>query len=264
VCTKTLLATSSSPSESLSLVVCLARVLDAPGEELFGISVRSLSSQSELLSLVKVLMEHEFESKHQTEPGSILRGNSLATSLASKVIHAAAASYLAELLNPWLTNLALLDAIDVASNAQQLFDVATELVETLSKDEVVGRLPPDVADLAQLIASLCDKYLPEQKWPLVGGLVLLRLVCPMLTSPATMGLLPKDRIVTPEFRKNLVQVARLLQNASNHMQFKVQFLRAWIVHVTAALICNCKKKGGSKRSAQRVGLALLSRARSIS
>jgi hypothetical protein len=75
--------------------------------------------------------------------------------------------------------------------------------------------------MARLIGELCDTYLPDQKWPLVGGLVLLRLYSPTLISPTTYGLLPVDYPLSAALRKNLMQVTRLLQNASNHQPFKV-------------------------------------------
>lgn len=89
-----------------------------------------------------------------------------------------------------------------------------------SRQENVDALPPAIRDMAKLIGTLCDRYLPEQKWPLVGGLILLRLYCPTLISPTTYGLLPADHVMTPAFRKNLLQVTRLLQSASNHQLFK--------------------------------------------
>ena len=84
----------------------------------------------------------------------------------------------------------------------------------------MAELPNDIREMAKLIAALCDKYLPEQKWPLVGGLVLLRLYCPTIIAPSTYGLFPTDHPIPPNFRKNLMQVTRLLQNASNHQPFK--------------------------------------------
>lgn len=57
--------------------------------------------------------------------------------------------------------------------------------------------------MARLIGELCDKVLPDQKWPLVGGLLLLRLYCPTLISPTTFGLLPSDYVVPAALRKVL-------------------------------------------------------------
>jgi hypothetical protein len=54
-----------------------------------------------------------------------------------------------------------------------------------SRDDKIAAIPWDIREMARLIGSLCDVYLPDQKWPLVGGLVLLRLYSPTLISPTT-------------------------------------------------------------------------------
>jgi hypothetical protein len=71
-------------------------------------------------------------------------------------------------------------------------------------------IPHMIREMAKLIGALCDKYLPDQKWPLVGGLILLRLYCPTLISPTTYGLLPKDYAVSAALRKVMSAVVSLL------------------------------------------------------
>ena len=118
--------------------------------------------------------------------------------------------------------------VEVATDREKLFDLADALLASINKDSNVRDMPRDIRDLAKLIGELCDKYLPDQKWPLVGGLILLRLYCPTLVSPASYGLLRPDYVMSSGFRKNLTQITRLLQNTSNHQPFKgelVSFLK---------------------------------------
>ena len=110
--------------------------------------------------------------------------------------------------------------VEVAADKAKLISMADKVIHLISDDASIARIPRDVRDMAGLIGSLCDQHLPEQKWPLVGGMLLLRLYSPTLISPTTYGLLPSNHPMTPGFRKNLMQVTRLLQNASNHQPFK--------------------------------------------
>ena len=69
--------------------------------------------------------------------------------------------------------------------------------------------------IAAYTASLAESYAPSQVIPLVGGFVVLRFISPAIVTPESYGILPPDVIPTPKARRNLVLLAKLLQNCSN-------------------------------------------------
>ena len=168
------------------------------------------------------MLREEFELKASKEPGSILRGASLAAKMSSRHARSVGTPYLKELLSAWIEGIKELPELSVQTEADKvkLLAISSEVIEIISRDDNVAAIPADIRELARLIGLLCDQHLPEQKWPLVGGLMLLRLYCPTIISPTTYGLLDPKFPMSTALRKNLMQVTRLLQNASNHQPFK--------------------------------------------
>lgn len=134
--------------------------------------------------------------------------------MCSRLARQAASTFLVDLFGGWLKQLEHMEE-------SGLFEAADQFVAIVSADEAIAKMPSDIREMACVIARLSDTYLPpDRKWPLVGGLIVLRLYCPALTAPTTHGLLPADYPVSAEFRRIMVSITRLVQSACNHQLFK--------------------------------------------
>lgn len=195
-----------------------------------------LCTHAQLMRIATTLIEHDFTTKRVNEQGSILRGNSLAAKMCSRLARDASDAFIVRLFGPWVEQLAARSKdgqLLLAEQPQALCAAADQWVALVSGEGAVRDVPQTVRTLARCIARMCDAHLPaDRKWPMVGGLIVLRLYCPALTSPNTHGLVAADHAMGADFRKNLVAVTRLVQAACNHQPFKegahMVVLNEWI------------------------------------
>jgi hypothetical protein len=159
----------------------------------------------------------------QALTGTIMRGNTTCVHLVS--------SFLTRMLEPMICEssiVAFLEKVEAttveldvgdAQGLEVLRALTLELIRTLSSESCMEEVLEPARHVLEFVAEKCDEKFPNtgDKWPLLGGLVLLRVVCPALATPSK---LLGGRKIGPVFQKNLLQIVRLLQNLSNHQPFK--------------------------------------------
>ena len=109
---------------------------------------------------------------------------------------------------------------EAENNKNQLLKIIGNLLDKLVSEKMVEEMPKSIRSIASLISKLAKKYCPESELTLVGGLVMLRLLNPCITSPLVFGILPKTQKISPVAQKNLILVSKVIQHLSNSLLFQ--------------------------------------------
>jgi hypothetical protein len=100
-------------------------------------------------------------------------------------------------------------------------------LETLAQrffDSVVNSLqwvPPEFIKLCAFMAYESKKRFEDSEDVVVAGFLFLRFLCPAISSPEGFGL---AAVGTPEARRTLLLVGKIMQNLANGVKFKEDFL----------------------------------------
>jgi hypothetical protein len=82
------------------------------------------------------------------------------------------------------------------------------------------RMPREVRAIAGYTSAYAKIYMPEKNpRPLIGGFVMLRFISPGVVTPESFDLLPPGMTPDLRSRRNLIMIAKLLQNMSNAIPF---------------------------------------------
>jgi GTPase-activator protein for Ras-like GTPase len=179
--------------------------------------------------------------------GSIMRGNSIASRFAKLYLSRIGLDYLHTILDDVLKHVAALDHVveldpmklsppptdmanpendptvapRIAANKEEMIELVRLVVEAVTRS--VGQMPDEIKFVASIFADLADRFAPQQFFSLIGGFLILRYINPALLSPDSFGLATlKDGTViefSPMARRNLVLMAKILQNISNGQEF---------------------------------------------
>ena len=222
-------------------------------DELTKTMVNFSVSTGETFNIVRLLIQHEFESTAGAQEGSIMRGTGMATKFIKSYIYRVGRQYLKVVLGDFLHRLVVNQgkiSLEVdpskeggedgaaARNFPLLLEKAQHLVDRLMSPEILEKMPAEMRIIAGYIAEFARKYAPSQVWPLVGGFILLRYINPVLSNPEAFDLVAEGK-TTPIARRNLVLITKILQNLSNNVDFgkKEQFM----VQANAFIRTNRKK-----------------------
>eukprot|EP00010_Vexillifera_abyssalis_P004484 CAMPEP_0201556066 /NCGR_PEP_ID=MMETSP0173_2-20130828/52970_1 /ASSEMBLY_ACC=CAM_ASM_000268 /TAXON_ID=218659 /ORGANISM="Vexillifera sp., Strain DIVA3 564/2" /LENGTH=849 /DNA_ID=CAMNT_0047968137 /DNA_START=273 /DNA_END=2822 /DNA_ORIENTATION=- len=104
-------------------------------------------------------------------------------------------------------------------NLKHLQSVAQELIDRLITQKMIDALPSSIRAVAGFTREYSERVVPEQKYQLIGGFILLRLLNPALVSPDMYGIVPEGTVISQHARLNLVSLSKLLQKMSNEKLF---------------------------------------------
>ena len=109
----------------------------------------------------------------------------------------------------------------VLTNKRIVETILTKLLEKITSQKNIESMPQSIKTLCFKISNLAKKYHPEteENMILVGGLVMLRLFNPYITSPLTFDVVPESTVITPTAQKNLILISRIIQHLSNNLFF---------------------------------------------
>jgi hypothetical protein len=99
----------------------------------------------------------------------------------------------------------------LAKNRSTLRHYAQLFLDRIADPKLTEEMPREIRAIAGYTATNAKTYAPEQILPLVGGFLMLRYFCPSMVTPEYWGILSSDINLTPEARRNLVLLTKLLQ-----------------------------------------------------
>jgi hypothetical protein len=187
--------------------------------------------------LIRSLVEVEFEKN--TQSSSVLRGNCPASKVMGAFSRQIGQEYLnncigeivqdlvfKEHLNFELDPVKLPDEADVEAalerNRRDLLHHATAILHRIVSPDKLAIMPREVRAIAGFIAENARMFCPDKEASLVGGFIMLRLINPSLVAPESYGMLPLGKSPSMKCRRNLIMLAKLLQNLSNGIEFGVK------------------------------------------
>lgn len=126
-----------------------------------------------------------------------------------------------------------------ANRIQTLKEKVVLFAERIMSAESRLKMPREVRAIAGFTNAYARVFMPDKNpRPLIGGFVMLRFVSPGIVTPESFDLLPPG--VTPDLksRRNLIMIAKLLQNMSNAVSFAQSGKEERILVVFCLIPCN--------------------------
>ncbi|MDP2435249.1 MAG: ankyrin repeat domain-containing protein [archaeon] len=189
-----------------------------------------------ILPLIRVIVCSEFE-RNFRRPGSILRGNCVASKLMATYSRQVSVAYLQAAVGPIVKALCSSDAMSfeidpsklrgIADNQLQmvlqanqscLLAKSKDFINHLISSPMIKALPRQVCSIAYFTAEYSKLYASDRVSALVGGFLMLRLINPSLVTPDAWDICPKGS-VSPSARRNLTLLSKVIQNLSNNILF---------------------------------------------
>lgn len=164
-----------------------------------------------------------------THEGTLFRNNSVPSKMLSYYVKDHGSFYLESILSSFLSGLSRIpvsmsfeinpDKLDKPENAEVHLVLLKKYIGDLMKLllESVDAVPIAVRKVAFHIRKCVAIKFPGAEISAVGGMFFLRFVNPAILSPFEYNLVKK--VPTPEFTKNLIMLAKVLQNMSNGVLF---------------------------------------------
>jgi len=204
-------------------------------DKLAGALVNISTPAGRILPLIRVIVAAEFE-RNFRRPGSILRGNCVASKLMAAYSRKVGIDYLQAAVGEtvkFITNSEVSFEINpikirgiqesqkngvILSNQQNLRQAAEQFVKNITSDRLIEMMPREVCAIAGFTAEYARTYASDRLSPLVGGFLMLRLVNPTLVTPDAYGIVPRGSI-SATARRNLTLLSKVIQNLSNNIPF---------------------------------------------
>eukprot|EP01116_Phalansterium_solitarium_P018246 TRINITY_DN4776_c0_g1_i1.p1 TRINITY_DN4776_c0_g1~~TRINITY_DN4776_c0_g1_i1.p1 ORF type:complete len:1016 (-),score=409.89 TRINITY_DN4776_c0_g1_i1:202-3249(-) len=239
--------------QNLSLVRLVSEAVDAAElDALARIVVRIFNAFGKTLPLLHAMIDAEFElaAAHDSR-GSVLRGNNFVSKLEGSYVRTVGAEWVRGLLKGLVEAIAQAPALcleidpaklpmllllprsttnscasmqpqpaaELAARRAALAQYAQAVLDRVMDRRMLASLPREIRAICGYTAQAAAVHAPEQSAALIGGFVMLRYVCPALVTPEAWGLLPADEPLPAAARRNLVLITKLVQNASNGVEF---------------------------------------------
>ncbi|KAK5584615.1 hypothetical protein RB653_006229 [Dictyostelium firmibasis] len=182
-------------------------------------------SGKELIDVVRDLASVEIE---QTNDAKVLfRTDSLSTKVIVSIFKTVGFGYLKEALCPLIMSLIKneinlevdpskgITEADAEQNAIQLSFFCSSFITAIKAS--LDQLPIEIRQICQIINELVEKKYPNDNIKSVGGFFFLRFVNPAIFSPEALGLISTPP--SPNVRRTLTLVSKILQNISNQVTF---------------------------------------------
>ncbi|EGC34955.1 hypothetical protein DICPUDRAFT_79326 [Dictyostelium purpureum] len=225
-----------------------ANIIDNSEVDSFSKNIVNIfTAANKTLPLIKDLIYNEFNTKVLAEgEGSILRGNSIVNKIEGAYVRLIGANYLRFVLSDLVTKVVLdtdlkleIDPrklndyfedgaieyerkhqeLELKENQTSLHQVAQMFLDRITDPVVVEEMPREIRAIADYTAESALRYAPESLAPLVGGFIMLRFFSPAIVTPEYSKLLSSEVVPSKRAKRNLVLLAKVLQNASNGVLF---------------------------------------------
>ncbi|KAF2074015.1 hypothetical protein CYY_004666 [Polysphondylium violaceum] len=241
-----------------------ANIIDNSEVDAFSKNIVNIfSAANKTLPLIKDLIYNEFNSKVSAEgEGSILRGNSIVNKIEGAYVRLIGANYLRSVLSDLVTKVVSdkdlkleidprkLNTYDdevvvgydkkdtdtqIKENQAALYETSQMFLDRITDPAVIEEMPREIRAIADYTAESALKYAPDSLAPLVGGFIMLRFFSPAIVTPEYSKLLSSDIVPSKRGKRNLVLLAKVLQNASNGVMFggKEDFMTCMNSFITA-------------------------------
>lgn len=163
-----------------------------------------------------------------SKASTLFRGNSMSTKMMSAFTRHTGIPYLRATLGALVRDVLQRDPAqfevdpkfnpgDPAGNMERLQTLCITFLDTLIAS--VDLMPVPFRWMARVLHDEVATRFPDSKKQSVGGFLFLRFICPAMLSPEHHGLVDDGAQLTPEKRRPLTLVSKVLQNLSNEVQF---------------------------------------------
>jgi len=212
------------PAEVDSFVHCLVNVFARTGA---------------ILPLINRLLKEEF-AHNAHKKSTLMRSNSIVSKITGGYVRLHGRDYLRTLLSDLTTEIVTNENLDLeiqpsaflqdpinrpgtdeelqrilSANQQFLQQTAQIFIDRICDKTMLDIMPREIRAIAAFTDMHAKTYAPEQRGALVGGFMMLRFISPAVVAPEAYGILPADLAPSKKARRNLVLLAKLLQNCSN-------------------------------------------------
>ncbi|CAO3597273.1 unnamed protein product [Absidia cylindrospora] len=188
----------------------------------------TFASEKKSLELLKLLIQNEVQ--QTINESDLFRKTSIATKCLTLFAKANGSDYIISVLKPVMEELISLP------NEKQSFELDPNNTghgyDEKNKENVISatRLildaicnspfmaPNCLRYVCHLISEAVDHRFPASKFTAVGSFVFLRLLCPVIVSPESAGLV-KAGVINKRLRRGLLIIAKVIQNLANNVLF---------------------------------------------
>jgi len=89
------------------------------------------------------------------------------------------------------------------------------------------KCPLPLRQIAQCLQDAILNKFPESNYSVIGGFYFLRFLCPAIVSPDGFKIVTNDIEITPEVRRVLVLVSKVVQSIANEKEFNEDYMSAF-------------------------------------
>lgn len=103
---------------------------------------------------------------------------------------------------------------NVEENRDNLEKKVEAMLKLIMSKEALDKMPPGIRILAQYVAECTKTIFKDEKLvsTFIGSFIVLRFMNPAIFTPEQVpGLLPKGRAPTPQTRRNLTLISKIIQ-----------------------------------------------------
>jgi hypothetical protein len=208
------------------LAASLALFRKALGEAAAPFLIDVYATEGNIAALLNAGVESELQQQQQT--ALLFRETSLVTCIVSELMQQTSKTYVYKLLKPAL-KVYLKKAIasyeidpnrvddkakfDCANNSRHLVGASKHFLDVILQSH--AKTPDPLRELLRIVARHVDERAPGQGRVVASVLFFLRLMCPAIVAPQQYGIVKKDVEMSPELRRGLVLVGKVLQTICN-------------------------------------------------
>eukprot|EP01124_Arcella_intermedia_P005793 TRINITY_DN13413_c0_g1_i1.p1 TRINITY_DN13413_c0_g1~~TRINITY_DN13413_c0_g1_i1.p1 ORF type:complete len:1150 (-),score=231.44 TRINITY_DN13413_c0_g1_i1:206-3193(-) len=167
--------------------------------------------------MLKIMIEEEFKSC-VTGGNEILRENSVCSKSLSFYFRLVGDGYLQDLLKVFIQGVCSSKSLEIDPTkvtpevAKQNLLKVTEKVNNIVSIITQSNVPVGIRLICGFVANCAKQWKPDKAHIYIGSVFMLRLLNPVLFSPENYGIPFK---ISPVARRNLIIIAKFLQNISN-------------------------------------------------
>uniref|UniRef100_A0A7S3DCA9 Ras GTPase-activating protein n=1 Tax=Palpitomonas bilix TaxID=652834 RepID=A0A7S3DCA9_9EUKA len=162
--------------------------------------------------------------------GTLFRRNSPATKMLTAFARVEGTEFITSILGPMLSEICdpsnpmnlevdtsrLDPSIDVKAQRQKLLDVTGSILDAIIRR--VDEFPAGLRHVSSLLVDAVKDRFKGAQTTVVAGFIFLRFLVPVITAPEGFGLINFNP--TPEGRRSLILISKILQTLANGVEFK--------------------------------------------
>jgi len=188
--------------------------------------VRILDAYGKLYPIIQLTISQEVAAT--ADPSTLFRGNSVATKLMTAFTRLAGIAYIQRTLKELIREV-IADPKDFEvdpdklSSQEELPNHIAKLKRTsLSFLQAIFNsvdwIPSAFKVISCQLMEDVSKKFPESRFKAIGSFLFLRVLCPAIMSPSSVGIC-KEEEITNESRRALILISKILQNLANGVSF---------------------------------------------